>query len=286
MESTSCSQRARDIIQQLEQQTGCMHVRLNINEKRKAEIHESKIGGLPYWPDNHALPCDHAGRPMAMLMQINCKQAGFKSPLPDCGMLQWFISIDRELTYGCNGNIGDNENFKVVYHSRIDPSVATQLNNSTNFIPTHETVPEGIFPVKREAAIDFIAERTLIGVTDGQFNYIFNQIVKDITGVIPQVPWYEYLDNDDCLYFEQQLGMKPPYHQMLGYPVFSQEDPRNSDKRMHEKVLLIQLASQFSDLDGQELIMWGDMGAGYLFINPKDMLAKDFSRISYCWDCG
>jgi uncharacterized protein YwqG len=96
--------------------------------------------------------------------------------------------------------------------------------------------------------------------------------------------WYEYLDNDDCLYFEQHLGMKAPRHQLLGYPVFTQEDARR-DMEKHD-TLLLQLDSQFSTIHRNALVMWGDMGRGFVFVNHSDLAIKDFSRAYYCWDCG
>ena len=80
------------------------------------------------------------------------------------------------------------------------------------------------------------------------------------------------------------MGMKRPRHQMLGYPVFSQEDARR-DLSNHD-TLLFQLDSQFSSVDRKEVVMWGDMGSGFVFINRDDLEALEFSRAYYCWDCG
>jgi uncharacterized protein YwqG len=151
--------------------------------------------------------------------------------------------------------------------------------------PTHDTVDGRLTPVKREMAIDIVAEQTAMGVSDGRFNRLFFDIVKEITGAEHEGKmWYEYLDNDDCLYFEQNLGMKQPRHQMLGYPSFDQDEARR-DPEYHD-VLLFQLASQFSTIDRKELVMWGDMGNGFIFVNHDDLAALDFSRAYYCWDCG
>jgi len=80
------------------------------------------------------------------------------------------------------------------------------------------------------------------------------------------------------------LGMKRPCHQMLGYPVYSQEEARR-DIEYHD-TLLFQLDSQFSAIDRKELVMWGDMGSGFIFINHNDLANLDFTRAYYCWDCG
>lgn len=274
------SERAVRIAEEITRRTTCEHYRLVLNEERVPTITDSKIGGKPYWPVDKEYPVDEQGRPMLMLMQVNCAQAGMTAPLPEQGMLQWFISLDPERMYGCRGNYAeDDKAFRIVYHEHIE-SDATSAD-----APTHDTVEEMLTPVKREVAIDVEVESTSIGVNDGTFNRLFFEIVKEITGTEHEGKmWYEYLDNDDCLYFEQHMGMKRPRHQVLGYPVFTQDDARRDIG--HHDTLLFQLDSQFSAIDRKELVMWGDMGSGFIFINHDDLALKDFSRAYYCWDCG
>ena len=256
------------------------HYRLVLNEDRVPEALGSKIGGKPYWPVDKDYPVDEQGKPMLMLLQINCAQAGLQAPLPEQGMLQWFISLNPELMYGCRGNyVDDGKGFKLVYHETIGENAAPAD------VPTHENVDDMLTPVKREVAIDVVRETTSMSVSDGHFNRLFFDIVKEISGVeYDDKMWYEYLDNDDCLFFEKSLGMKRPCHQMLGYPVYSQEEARR-DIRRHD-TLLFQLDSQFSPASNQELVMWGDMGSGFVFINGDDLVAHNFSHTYYCWDCG
>ena len=274
------SERALRIVEEITARTNTQHYRLVLNEERQPEITGSKIGGAPYWPADKAYPVDGQGNPMLMIMQINCGESGLKAPLPEQGMLQWFISVNPERMYGCRGNYDqDGSGCRVIYHEIIGDSVAPAG------IPTHETVDEMFTPVKREVAIDVVQEQTIMGVNNGNFNSLFFEIVKELTGAEhPDKMWYEYLDNADCLYFEQNLGMKRPRHQMLGYPAFDQDDAR-CDINTHD-TLLFQLASQFSEIDRKEMVMWGDMGNGFIFINHDDLDARDFSRIYYCWDCG
>ena len=274
------SERALRIAEEIRRRTECEHYRLMLNEERVPTITDSKIGGLPYWPANKEYPVDQQGKPMLMLMQINCAQSGLQTPLPDHGMLQWFISLSPELMYGCRGNYDDQgTGFHIVYHDEIGES-ATPAG-----VPTHDTVDDMLTPVKRETAIDVVIEQTVMGVSDGRFNQLFFDIVKEITGAEHTgMMWYQYLDNDDCLYFEKELGMGQPSHQMLGYPHYSQDEARRSIE-IHD-TLLFQLDSQFSTIDRKALVMWGDMGSGFIFINRDDLAARDFTRTYYCWDCG
>ena len=267
------------IAEEITLRTTAEHYRLVLNEEREPMISGSKIGGKPYWPAGKDYPVDDRGEKMLMVMQINCAEVGLKAPLPEQGMLQWFISVNPERMYGCQGNYDEGGGFVIVYHDEV-VSISTLPD-----VPTHATVEEMSTPVKREVALDVIAEQTSMGVNDGRFNRLFFDIVKEITGAEhTDKMWYEYMDNDDCLYFEKHLGMKRPHNQMLGYPVYSQEETRR-DIELHD-TLLFQLDSQFSDVDRKELVMWGDMGSGFIFVNHDDLATLDFSRAYYCWDCG
>ena len=275
------SERVMRIVEAITKRTAAEHYRLVLNEERKPVITGSKIGGIPYWPAGKDFPVDEQGQKMLMLLQINCAEAGLKAPLPEKGILQWFISTNPERMYGCQGNYAENGcGFAVIYHDEVTVSTTPPDN-----APTHQTIGDELTPVKREVAIDVVLEETVMGVSDGRFNDLFFDIVKEITGLEhTDKMWYDYLDNDDCMYLERHLGMKPPRHQMLGYPAFDQDDARR-DIDTYD-VLLLQLASQYSDKDRKELVMWGDMGNGFVFINHEDLRNLDFSHTYYCWDCG
>ena len=279
MDMEQVSEKVLRIVEEIAKRTATEHYRLVLNEEREAKITGSKAGGMPYWPTNKDFPVDGGGNKMLLLMQINCEEAGLKAPLPEQGMLQWFISVNPERMYGCQGNYNeDGTGVRIVYHETIEE------NAKPTDAPTHDTVDPMLTPIKREVAIDVVAERTSMGVNDGHFNRLFADIVKDITGDdVGDKAWYGYLNNDECLLLEQQ-GMKRPHHQMLGYPVYTQDEARR-DIEYHD-TLLFQLDSQFSTQGQGELVMWGDMGSGFIFIHHDDLAALDFTHAYYCWDCG
>jgi len=278
------SARAAQIAEQIKQQTQTQHLRLTLNEQRAADITSSKIGGLPYWNPAEPYPVDSNGAKMILLAQINFAEAPQLSPLPQQGMLQWFISVNDKLMYGLQGNTSANQaDFRIVFHPAIDRTITAEAVAALG-LPTHATVDKRLSPVAKEAAIDMSIEQTYMGVNDGRFKKIFNGVVRDITGVDrAEEEWYGYMDNADNLWFEQNLGMSAPTHQVLGYPVFTQDDPRSDIARYD--TLLFELASQFGD-DGKELVMWGDMGAGFLFINGEALQRQDFTDVLCAWDCG
>src|SRR4051812_695940 len=61
-------------------------------------------------------------------------------------------------------------------------------------------------------------------------------------------------------------------HKIGGYAFFTQFDPRSYDNEFKDYILLLQI-------DSDDQIMWGDVGAGNLFIHPANLAKKDFSRV-------
>ncbi|MDO4694484.1 MAG: DUF1963 domain-containing protein [Eikenella sp.] len=67
---------------------------------------------------------------------------------------------------------------------------------------------------------------------------------------------------------------------LMGYPYFTQQDPREG----RDDVLLFQLDSQ--DVDGEYgSVMWGDSGIGQFFIAREDLAARRFDKAWLHWDC-
>ena len=72
---------------------------------------------------------------------------------------------------------------------------------------------------------------------------------------------------------------------MLGFPFFTQSDPREySDTLAKYDTLLLQIDSDEDD-DRSFEIIWGDCGVANFFINSEALLKKDFSKVIYNWDC-
>ena len=68
-------------------------------------------------------------------------------------------------------------------------------------------------------------------------------------------------------------------HKLLGYPAFTQSDPREYHKKYGKyDTLLLQI-------DTDDGIMWGDSGVANFFINKDDLKNMNFSSVLYNWDC-
>ena len=119
-----------------------------------------------------------------------------------------------------------------------------------------------------------------MGYDKCQFTKIFRQVVKEEFGEdISDMNAYQYLDDEDydALYELDNSG-----HWLLGYPFFTQYDPRGAYKTHYYDTLLFQM-----DSDGDEIdyVLWGDCGVANFFINKEDLKKKDFSSVWYNWDC-
>ena len=211
-----------------------------------------------------------------LLAQINFDQFHVDEPLPQGGLLQFFIAPDD--TFGSDFDEPCQQTgFRVVYHERVDPSITEEQLKPLD-IPTHEGLE--YFPVFRQAAVT--VEKTIgyIGADDNHFEALFAQVVKDLTGEdTGGQTTFRYLDEGDYSYLRDQLYSSG--HRMLGYPFFTQYDPRPEDSSYD--TLLFQIDSD--RVGKKDYVLWGDCGVANFFINLEDLKKRDFSNVFYTWDC-
>lgn len=89
--------------------------------------------------------------------------------------------------------------------------------------------------------------------------------------------WMEYGDAEYDIRERYSEAVSAAGHKMGGYAHFAQEDPRTPD---HDETLLLQL-----DSDDTIGLKWGDMGVAHFFIKKADLKNKDFSKVTFHWDC-
>ena len=267
------------------------------NSDGKLPLTASKVGGMGYLPMGETYPSQADGKPLALLVQINFSELSnavdltqLPQPLPDNGILQ--IYIGNTDLYGAD--------FDKPY-----PSDTYQVRYwaDTNLPVNQADLDEAMASVKTI----FLEEDYVLpfGVND-EFALTFEQAVQssnlyaydpyEVTGKTPSETSELY--DEDAI--EAELKAKglddvDPYdvidkylelagvggHQILGYPYFTQTDPREYEKSLRQYILLFQLDSD-DDVD----IMWGDMGVANFFITPEALLARDFNQLVYNWDCG
>lgn len=270
------SSKVKAIVAELRRRSATDHYVLTIRPDVTPGLSDSKFGGFPYWDPKLPYPADGAGKKLVLLAQINFDQFPADEPLPRGGMLQFFIG--RDDLFGADFEAPDEQTgFRVVYHETVDPSVTEEQLRPLD-IPTHEGLE--YFPVFRQAAVTMEKSTGCIGPDDRGFEPLFAQVVKDVTGEdAGGLTAYKYLDEDDHSYLYDQLCHCG--HHLLGYPYFTQYDPRPEDSPYD--TLLFQIDSDGIGRD--DYVLWGDCGVANFFINLEDLKRRDFSRVFYTWDC-
>lgn len=274
------SDKAKAIAAEWKRRTAVPAYGIRILGDKKPDLFDSKFGGAPYWDMSREYPKDADGKPMMLLAQINfTRETVVKEPLPTKGMLQIFI-IDDDL-YGADfDNPTKQTGFRVIYHEEIDESVTLE---QVETLGMPKSTDEGIeySPILKELAVVLQEETSCLGAETIGFDKLFAQIVMDLYGEnVGSDSAYSYFSSDDYDYFYKEVAQEK--HRMLGYPYFTQYDPRDEDSEYD--TLLLQMDSEMRQ--GEEYILWGDVGVANFFINKEKLKNKDFSDVWYNWDCG
>ncbi|OTG84082.1 YwqG family protein [Acinetobacter sp. ANC 4648] len=237
---------------------------------------QSKVGGAPYVPVNHQYPIDSNSIPLKLLAQINFSEIPLHPDLPATGILQFFIGGDD--LYGANFEKGQQQNgFRVLFFDDVILD-KTQLQQDFSSYLTQFKDEEYYSPISGQYRIEFKPVVQYISVDDFSFG-------QKVLAVEQLYDFEEQFEGED--FYEEWLE---PYcekfsangHRLMGYPFFTQSDPREYEKNIQDYVLLLQIDSDASE--GND-IMWGDVGVGNFFIHPDDLKKRDFSKVLYNWDC-
>lgn len=259
-------------------------VRLTV-EKGTPGLFDSKIGGVPYFPRDMEYPRGKSktfeGQPLVLLAQLNFERL---PPIPDFpakGILQFFIAGDD--LYGMSPEYGEGmarqDNFRVIYHEDI-------ITDETKLL-TAEEIPA--YSGESECYLPFTGEYLLTAgepvrmsatVHDFRFGDAFVQAYNEFA----EEPAEDFWDIDEELIDELYDRIDFPDAIIGGYPVFTQDDPRQSDDLSGFDTLLFELDSVYDRENGID-ILWGDMGTGAFLIPRESLKALDFSRVLYNYDC-
>jgi uncharacterized protein YwqG len=234
----------------------------------------SKFGGLGYWDNSMEYPKDDQGNQLVLLAQINFDKDKFDDPnLPSSGLLQFYVLPDD--TYGADfDNLMNKNTYKVVFHEKVNYDVKKEdlTNIKTNLMLDDE---DECFPFNKELKIEFEETYDYINSQNANFRDVLNDIVKEEFNIdVSNTPLYKVFGDGVMDYLNEKLmtsGSK-----LLGYPFFTQTDPRMNDKYKDYKILLFQM-----DSDAKLNIMWGDFGVANFFIKEN----KNFNDVLYTWDC-
>ena len=243
-------------------QTKLPFIRAKSQPARNTKLWESKVGGTPYLPKGIDWPCAPDGRELFFLAQINFAETPLLAPFPSRGLVQFFICDDD--LYGMDFDDGENpDTFRVLFHPDVveDESFLQaglpMMRDYDDLLPHH---PDECYP------LTFALEEGVAPIADYRF---YQQFGDDFFRQFGEKEW-------DVME-EYEKAVRATGHRIGGYAYFTQDDPRRADDPM---LLLFQL-----DSDERMDLMWGDMGVGHFFIREKDLIARNFSKVLYDWDC-
>ena len=258
------SEQVKAIVAEIKRRTAAGCYKLTVQPDSLPGLFDSKFGGFPYWDPAMPYPLDGRGKKLVLLAQINFDQFPAEDPLPQGGMLQFFIGND---CFGLDCPGGHH----VVYHEKIDPSVTADQLRPLN-IPTQAETE--IFPLAKSMGVTMEKATAYMGPADGRFDRVFSQAYQTVTGRTLEdgMNHWNTLESEDRDYLWDQLSTDG--HHLLGYPYFTQEDPREG---AYETLLF--------QMDSDDGILWGDCGVANFFINLEDLKKRDFSKVFYTWDC-
>jgi len=280
---------ARRITAEIQSEHHSPAVRFTL-EPGEPGIFESKAGGTPYLPHDMPWPLDGQGMGMNLLAQVDCTGLAGLPDFPDTGLLQFFIAWED--VFGVSSDdLTDPSGFRVLYHETVDPTVTAQEVEAKRPPLPEDEEPEYLTPLCKgpcRICLKAPEEQGLpqnVDLFDDLFAQRWNRLCPDLPIKRP-FEVFEAIPNRLRDYsVTDQPGWDSPFHQLGGYPYFTQDDPRPG-RYEDLDVLLFQMDSDMSTREESgDLVMWGDAGVGNFFISRQALRRRDFSRVAYSWDC-
>ena len=268
------------IIKKIKEKTMRKSIKINEEETSNLSIFDSKFGGFPYWDENMEYPTDKNGDALILLAQINFEKTPIEDErFPKEGILQFFIGTN-DLMGADFDNMTAQNGFRVVYHEDINTSVTKEQIRAQGIRANTELdgASEEYFPFYKQYEITFEESMEPISTASNNFEEILKQSAEEVLKCDIEDVW-SIFESD-----EEELVNDTFYvcgHKILGYPFFTQWDPREDDEMYKNKkydTLLLQI-------DSVGDILWGDSGVGNFFINEEDLKNKNFNNVMYTWDC-
>ena len=251
-------------------------------------IFESKAGGTPYLPRDMAWPLDGRDCAMGLLAQVDCAGLEGLPDFPTAGLLQFFTALDEVFGADFDDPL-TQKGFRVLYHETVDRSVTVEeVEAKKAAAPVPEGDLEFCTPLDPCRIILKTPVEQGMNEHDPSFEPMFTEKWNQARPDLPiKRVWDLYSLVPDRLgdyTATDQPGWDAPFHQLGGYPYFTQSDPRPG-KYDDLDVLLFQMDSDYDDERKKYTVLWGDAGVANFFINREALKRRDFSRVAYTWDC-
>lgn len=226
----------------------------------------SRIGGPVWLPKAEAWPKGKDGEPMSFLAQIDFASL---PPLPDyptSGVLQFFIG--RDDLYGADFEAPEKGNFRVIWRETLDGPGA--LHRAA---PATSEGADDYSPLYPELIRNGVALTGQLMRQNADIGYW--KLGEELGPLLDRDYTNRIYSHVDAI-----LNGGGDVHHVGGHPWLTQSDFRNAKYYGDVDRVLLQLWS-----DNRTGLMWGDMGQGNFMIRRADLLKRDFSRVTYHWDC-
>ena len=255
------------------------YIDITVDEATNLSSLNSKFFGKPYLPIGAEYPKTLSGEYLYLLAQINFSEIPKLDPFPESGLIQFWIAGDESLGLDFDSYDNDKGWYKVIYYPEVTEN---NLVQDFSFLPLPELYGLPLDISKSDYhkeyknimqygySISFTKKEMITTIDSMEFEGIQDPVLSKL--------WDAFFYNDH--YEKVSKGSR-----MGGYPLFRQGDPRvlwNEEERKEVDFLLLQIDS---DTNGSNKISFGDGGVANFFIGKDKLLNKDFSDVTYNWDC-
>ena len=263
--------------------------------KAPLPVTASKFGGAPYLPAGAQAPTNESGKPLGMIVQINCTELPKNELYPKTGILQFWLDPYDDLGLGVDlKNPVSQVNTRVIYyphHKDTNPCAHTLV------MPDQEKQTEMEFmawPVHVDQGweIGLSFEETSEGITPQNWWVYQSRFVELWNELYPQQPIGDFAGIDayapadeerPSVMFYRDIDQRS-YHKLGGHPEFTQQDPRQEHDGFDNYT--INLLTMFSEDAEKFVTVWGDQGTANWLITPEQLKNRDFSKVLFEWSCG
>lgn len=253
--------------------TKTARISLSFDLAEDLPLTQSKVGGRGYLSKEMPYPIDQNQKPLSLLAQINFAEMPALAHFPKAGLLSFYVNYHDDLLGLDFDDPVVQKGFRVIYTEDFTAESYTKEEQDMLFEQTIDV--DNFDPVvPKEAKVIAEIEEQLLLIDSFDFEKAYGTNSYVLLGELIKDKEQRHAIFDLVYEESSQIG---------GYPFFTQEDPRYTMQRQHYDTLLFQLASD--QIAEQIDIMWGDCGVGNFFINQKDLLNRDFSKVMYNWDC-
>lgn len=223
----------------------------------------TRIGGPAWLADGESWPCGRDGRPMEFLAQLDFADLPPLPDYPEAGLLQFFIA--RGDRFGADYDDPARSDVRLVW--RAEPPTGGRLHAQGPLDPLADSSP-------------FLDEAVRAGgrpLSATRSSRLPSPDSVAVEQVLAEMGLANAANVDDLL-DPVEVEQEPPNQFIGGHPRFVQWDFRKPGFRDDFDRVLLQL-------DSQSGLIWGDCGWAVFMIRRADLIARDFSRVLFSWDC-